>query len=193
VVLYAGRIGLGIEFSLKLIAKAIQDINASLGLSVKLVFRTEDKLNWMNDYSCVDHQPYASYSEMPGILAEADILMLPYDFSEESIRFIKYSMPTKATEYMISGTPVVVFAPSDTAIVNYAKKYNCFELVTENSLERLSQSLTRLIQDEHTRRQLGEKAKEIAETHHAADIVTRQFREALSSLQHKHLAEKAFI
>lgn len=52
---------------------------------------------------------------VPRMLAEADLLLLPYNFDERSARYIRFSLPTKAPAYMMSATPVLVYAPADVA------------------------------------------------------------------------------
>ncbi len=181
--LYAGRIGLGIDSSLKLIAEAVEKINTELHLSLKFMLRSDEQPGWINEYPSARFEHFVAYEEVPRMLSEADILMLPYDFSAESIRFIKYSMPTKASEYMMSGTPVILFAPPDTAVVNYAKKYDCFEISTENSVAALSASIKNIITSLPRRRQLSARATSIAEQKHNALLITSNFRKALSSIR----------
>lgn len=121
-ILYAGRIGLGIESSLELFVKAIEQINEENNMSVKFMLQTQDEPDWTADYKSVTHNKFVSYSDLPRVFSEADFLLLPYDFTSESIKYIKYSMPTKAPEYMVSGTTIIIFAPEETAIVKYAKR-----------------------------------------------------------------------
>ena len=139
-ILYAGRIGLGIETSLELIAKAIQQVNEELKISIKFILQTQEKPLWINNYKSVEHNNFVSYNDLPKIFSEADFLLLPYDFSQKSIKYIRYSMPTKAPEYMVSGTPIIIFAPEVTAIVKYAKKYNWAKVITENNISEISGS-----------------------------------------------------
>ena len=50
------------------------------------------------------------------LLAGTDLLVLPYNFDARSARYIRLSLPTKAPAYMISGTPILVYAPGDVAM-----------------------------------------------------------------------------
>jgi glycosyltransferase involved in cell wall biosynthesis len=181
-ILYAGRIGLGIDASLELIAKAIDQVNDELNLSSKFVLQTESKPGWATNYKCVQHQEFVPYSELPKVFSGADILILPYDFSSESIKYIKYSMPTKASEFMISGTPVLIFAPEETAIVKYARQYDWAKIVTENKLESIADSIKRLIQSEDLRRQIAENAIKTAEKNHDASKITKKFKDVIVAL-----------
>lgn len=179
--LYAGRIGLGIQASLKTIAESIQAINEELQLSIKFVLQTAEVPDWAAAYSCVQHRKFVPYQELPKVFSEADLLILPYDFSTVATQFIKYSMPTKASEYMISGTPIILFAPRDTATVKYAENYGWAAVVTENNVEDLSNTIKQLIFDEAARKNLAQNAQKIAETRHEMKRVSGDFKAMIYS------------
>lgn len=181
-ILYAGRIGLGIDKSLTTIAESIQKLGEEMRLPLTFVIQSGKAPDWINDYSCVEHRPLAPYEDLPRVFAEADLLVLPYDFSDQAIRYIKYSMPTKASEYMMCGTPIIVFAHPDTALVRYAEKYGWAELVTENGTAAFSRSLKKMLSDEHYRQAVAGRAKAMAEKNHRTDKVTEDFRTLMHSL-----------
>ena len=178
-ILYAGRIGLGIDSSLETIAKVIQSINVNLKMSIKFILQTAEKPEWSNRYSCVVHNSFVPYSELPKIFAEADFLILPYDFSRKSIKYIKYSMPTKATEYMASGTPIIVIAPEETAIAKYAKKYELAKVITNNEINNIAEEIRHLIENEELRKRIAQNAAKLVEKNHGSIEVTRRFREII--------------
>jgi glycosyltransferase involved in cell wall biosynthesis len=180
-VLYAGRLGIGIDESLKLIAQAIQSVNETLGLKMKFILQTKENPSWTANYICVEHRGFVAYNDLPKMFSGADFLVLPYDFSPQSIQFIRYSMPTKATEYMISGTPIMIFSPEQAALVNYAKNNQWAKIVTNNSIIALSEAITSLLQNEHERRTLAQNAIKVAEDH-SLSKVTSKFRNILNSL-----------
>lgn len=126
-----------------------------------------------------------AYNELPKVFAEADFLYLPYDFSAESIRFIKYSMPTKAPEYMISGTPVIVFGPGETALVEDAVQNKWAMTVTQNNVDRLAEAVAALVKDIGLRKQIADKAIGIAETNYNSEKVRNRFREVIASMTEK--------
>ena len=177
--LYAGRIGLGIDKSLKNIAEAIKRLNKELHADIKFIIQAKNAPNWINNFKNVKHQDFVAYEDLPRVFAQADILILPYDFSPESKSYIKYSMPTKAPEYMASGTPIIIFAPIDTALVQYAQKYNWAAIVTENSVHLLTEKLKKLVFDRSFREQIAHKAKNIAETRHDSEIVAKEFEKMI--------------
>jgi len=181
-ILYAGRIGLGIETSLELIAKAIQQVNEELKISVKLILQTQEKPLWINNYKSVVHNNFVSYYDLPKIFSETDFLLLPYDFSQKSIKYIRFSMPTKAPEYMVSGTPIIIFAPEVTAIVKYAKKYEWAKVITENSISEISETIRQLIENKVLRQQIAHNAMKIAEKNYNSINVTNHFRKLILSI-----------
>lgn len=181
-ILYAGRIGPGIETSLETIAKAIEQVNMQFRRSVKFILQTKDKPLWVDTYKCVTHKAMVPYDELPRVFAEADFLYLPYDFSAESIRFIKYSMPTKAPEYMISGTPVIMFGPGETALMKDGQRNNWAKVVTENNVEALAEAINTLITNDALRKELAENAIRIAETNYNSIKIRNEFKKVISSL-----------
>jgi glycosyltransferase involved in cell wall biosynthesis len=181
-ILYAGRVGLGIQSSLETIAKAVHTVNIELNTSIRFILQTAEKPIWSNIYTCVDHRNFVSYNDLPRVISESDILLLPYDFSKESIKYIKYSMPTKAPEYMISGTPILVFAPEGTAIVKYAKEYEWAKVITENNISKISESIKQLIESKELRQQIAQNAIKIAEKNHNSIDVTNHFRKVILSI-----------
>jgi len=181
-VLYAGRIGPGIETSLETIAEAIEQVNRHFKRSVKFILQTKDKPLWVENYPCVQHKSLVAYSELPKVFAEADFLYLPYDFSKESIRFIKYSMPTKAPEYMISGTPIIMFGPGETALMKDGKRNNWAKVVTENNVEALAEAINALVTNDDLRKEIAQNAIRIAEANYNSVKIRDQFKEVITSI-----------
>lgn len=182
VILYAGRIGPGINTSLESMAQAVDKANQELNTSVQFVLQTKDQPAWLERYKCAKHKPMVAYNDLPRVFAEADFLYLPYDFSQESISFIKYSMPTKAPEYMVSGTPIIVFGPGETALVDDAVQNKWAITVTKNDTELLAKAVASIISDIGLRRQIASNAINIAETNYDSVKVRNRFRETLASL-----------
>lgn len=184
VILYAGRIGPGIQTTLESMAKAIEIVNSKSQTEVQFVLQTKDKPAWVDNYPCVKHKAQVAYSELPKNFAEADFLYLPYDFTKESIRFIKFSMPTKAPEYMISGTPVIVFGPAETALVQDAQLNNWGKVVTENNIKALADAITDLIINSGSGKKIAANAVRIAEENYNSVRIRNKFKEVICSIVH---------
>ena len=185
--LYAGRIGLGIDSSLKTIAKAIDQVNEDLNMSAKFVLQTQpgEKPAWLAEYKCVQHQSFVPYEELPKVLSSADFMVLPYDFAKGPLKYIRLSMPTKASEYMISGTPIIVFAPEETAIVKYAQKSGWAKVIVENEVEVVTEAIKQLFQNKDERRKIAQNAIQVAENNHDSRKISKSFQDAICSLAQK--------
>lgn len=187
--LYAGRIGLGIQSSLKKTAQAVEEVNQRLRIKMTLTVQSPERPGWIDDYSCTRYRKPVPYKELPRVFSEADFLLIPYDFSTTANAFIKYSMPTKAPEYMASGTPILIFSPADTALVQYANGANWAKVVTQNSTEQLTTAIQELVIDEQERQQIAGNAVTLAENRHDQTVVSRGFQELIISTV-DHLKQK---
>lgn len=181
-ILYAGKTSLGVKTSLEIVAKAIQYINDTLNMSIKFNLQIKENPSWITKYSCVERKSFVPYNDLPKVFSEADFLILPYDFSRESIKYVQYSMPTKATEFMISGTPIILFAPKETAIVKYCQLHDCAKIITENNIQSFANSIKDLINNESERLHIAKNAKRLANEKHNSLKVTNDFERIIKSL-----------
>lgn len=187
-ILYSGRIGIGITESLMDIAFAIDSIkNESFNINLHIQTFTKDPgiLNKLQKFRCVVINPFAAYEQLPEIFSAADILLLANDFSVKGLVYLKYSMPTKASEYMISGTPVLLYAPKETAISKFFMKNDCGCCVTERSSVELRNALDHLIKDENYRKNIGRNAVALALEKFDQDKVRNEFQRFLMDVSHK--------
>jgi len=189
VILYAGRIGLGIDESIETFARSLQLVNDESKLDIKLVLHSDLIPTWVSGFTCVEHRALVQHGDLPGLFSKADFLLLPYDFSPKSIKYIKYSMPTKAPEYMISGTPMIIFAPEETAIVQYAMKHEIGFIISENKVNGIAASIRQLIDNKELRSRIGHQAVQIAAQNHNSKFVNRNFRNLICSVTSGTVAE----
>ncbi len=113
------------------------------------------------------------------ILSEADLLVLPVNFDEASVRYIRYSMPTKIPAYLASATPTLVYGPRGVAQVDYADRSGWGHTVAERGSGKVARAIEMLIQDRPLRTILGMRAFEVAEAEHDGMIVRRRFHSCL--------------
>lgn len=184
-ILYAGRIGSGLQNCLFDVASAINNLN-SKGLNIEFQIQaTMDNpiLKKLAEFNCVKIKGVAPYNQLPDIFSAADLLLLPNDFDKNSVSFLKHSMPTKASEYMVSGTPVLVFSSSESAVTKHALKHKWAYVVSENSQEKLESAIRNLFEDEDLRIRIGTHAKAYAIKHFDGETVRTRF---LKTLQNQH-------
>lgn len=184
-VLYSGRIGMGITDSIYEVAEAIDMMNLN-GMKIDLHIQTPTKderiLNQLKKYKCIIINPFAELSQLPGIFSDADILLLANDFSDDALDYLRLSMPTKASEYMVSGTPVLIYSPEETAVTKFFKENECGYCVTRQDQKEIIKAFENLINDEEYRRRTGTRAIEIARSRFSAVKVRKEFQELLLGL-----------
>lgn len=118
-------------------------------------------------------------------IAAADVLLLPVNFDEDSVRFIRYSMPTKVPAYLTVGTPILLYAPAGIAQVEYARDDQWGLIVDEEDPETLKAELIRLCEDTKLRAQLSETAKTVAQRNHDVKTVRMRFQQVLAEAAHR--------
>ncbi|MBZ0183490.1 MAG: glycosyltransferase [Melioribacteraceae bacterium] len=181
--MYAGRIGIGTEESLIDIAEAVEEL-VNEGLDIRL--KIQLNINSFNvpprliSLKYTQLHNFISYDQLPQVLSRADVLLLPIDFDEKAQRYIKYSMPTKVTEFMITGVPILVYAPEDTAMVNYARVNDWALIVNKKNKSELKRAIIDLYLNEELRKSLGERGRSIALLKHDSKIVCENFRNTIA-------------
>lgn len=181
-VMYAGRIGRGTSDSLVDIGSAVANLGEE-GLDIQFVVQSTTKESPHKDLiaakpHCLIHPPVA-YEALPQKLASADLLVLPMDFDPENFSYIRLSMPTKCSEYMATGVPILVYAPEQAALVQYAKRENWAEVVDQNKVTALVETIRRLYLETERRSSLGQVGKQTAVRSHDAGNVRKAFKKLM--------------
>jgi glycosyltransferase involved in cell wall biosynthesis len=183
-ILYAGRIGVAVKNSVRDIAMAVTSL-AGKGHSLVFEIQTNDVAMLKSTVDLNEHVRWMKpigYHELPGKFSAADLLVLPHDFDRSSIDFLRLSFSTKVTEYMISGTPVLVYADKETALARGAMKTKWAYVVTEESPMALEKAILELMGSQELRKTYGERAKKLAAENEDASLVREKFRSCFRDL-----------
>jgi len=167
--------------SLRDIARAVTRLSAG-GLDVQLwIHSPAHESAYLQDLSsqAVRIEGPPDPESIARLLAGTDLLVLPYNFDARSARYIRLSLPTKAPAYMISGTPILVYAPGDVATARYATQEGWGHVVAIRGEEPVMSAIRTLMQNTALREQLGRRAKEVAVARHDASVVKAAFWAAL--------------
>jgi glycosyltransferase involved in cell wall biosynthesis len=182
-IVYTGRIGTANNKSIEDLCKVINNLNNEK-VKYNLNIYTPDfiskqtkkfkKNNGINIYPPLHH------SQMPLMLNMADVLFLPLDFDKKGYLFSKLSMPTKASEYMISGTPILIYAPLETALVKHSEKYGWAYSVKTNNLNLLSEGIIKISQDKQLRKNLSYRSYNFSKMNYNAENIRTSFESELN-------------
>jgi len=114
-------------------------------------------------------------------IVDADILLLPVNFDATTLRFIRYSMPTKIPEYLMSGTPVLVYGPEGVAQVDYARREGWGHVVSQQGVASLAAGIRELLTDEALRKRVTTRGRALAMERHEATKVRAEFQDTLKA------------
>lgn len=181
--LYSGRLTQGIDNTIQKIALCIDELIESESFNIKLKIQSNTRPEWVENYKSILFSYYIEYDLLPELYSSVDLLLLPYDFKGSGFDFIRLSMPTKAAEYMASGTPILLIAPKSTALSQYSKKYNWGYVINSDEIVDIKKGIMDLYLNKDLRSQIGEKGIEIARNRHSIDNVQDAFQSLFDSLK----------
>ena len=176
-ILYSGRIGKANKNCIFLMIQAIDFIRNKLERDIELyVYSLDHDLLSLKGRNYLHLNKPIDHLAIPGLLRSVDLLYLPLDFDQNSIQFAKFSMPTKASEYMISGTPILLFAPSETYLYQHALINNWAKIVGDYSLEKLIEAIVEIQDNLEIRNNIVIHAKDFALKNFDAIIIREEFK-----------------
>ena len=184
-ILYVGRLGLANEHSIYSFASAISQLKIDrfkIEMDI-FTYNTNTRISKkIGNLKNVKISPSVNHDIIPSLLAEYDLLLLPLDFTVAGFKYAQYSLPTKASEYMISGTPILVFAPKETAISKFCSDNECGYCVVERSKKEIKEAIQFLINNEDYRIKISQNAVRLAKELFDADKVRNRFQQLLMNL-----------
>jgi len=187
-VLYLGRIGVANKKSIHSFSKVVSELKTEQYKITLDIFTSDTDNRFIKKKSGLRNikiNPAVKYEEVPSLLKQFDLLLLPLDFTKDGLRYARYSIPTKASEYMISGTPVLVYAPGETAISKFISSNECGCCVTEQNKNKLETELQNIINDKEYSNKLSNNAFELAKRLFDATRVRSEFQNSLKEISKK--------
>ncbi len=190
---YIGKINKDTAPCLLQLAKAIEKLNKEEQLlnfqlftpSLKhKVAKKIQKRAYCTVFESVEHY------KIPSILSKSKFLFLPLAFSRRSRQYTKLSMPTKATEYMASGSTSIVYAPPEIALSKHAKKHKWAYLIQKKELKYLIEGLKSILQNRELQKELIQNAQHLVKTQYTTAIVREKFRLTLLTKQKEETNRK---
>ncbi len=182
--LYAGSIYADVQLqSLMDVAAAVASLRGagkSLSLDVMCPeFMIAPHRAAIESHDGVRVVPQVARNQYFPTVCDADVLLLPVNFSSSAYRMVRYSMPTKVPEYLVSGVPVFLYGPEGVAQVSYALREGWGHAVTRRDPQDLQRELLRVVEDDGLRKAMVGRARRTAAERHDATAVRGKFREAL--------------
>src|SRR5205807_8748009 len=112
---------------------------------------------------------HVAHSSAAGALAwqrKADLLLLPLSFGHSGADVIRTAAPGKMAEYLVSGVPILVHAPSDSYISQDAHRLGWGFVVDRSDARFIAEAIGRLLADDQLRQRLVANAFDVANARH---------------------------
>jgi len=95
-------------------------------------------------------------------LCDADIILIGYNFDDETRRYLQFSFANKVPESLASGAAVLAYGPEGLQTIDYLSRHKIAKVVSKPGAESLKAGLTELMKNNHMRKALGESGREHA-------------------------------
>lgn len=166
--LHLGRISFPVINSLMLAAKAIEDLNSNdikIELHIYSFDYSSESSKIFSSINAVYVYPPVKYEQVPRLIKQHDLLLLPLDFDRKTIQYTRLSFSTKAPEFMASGKPIIVLAPKESALSIHAQKYGWAITVNRPKIFEIQKAIMSVINSPELVNVITEKALRFAVEH----------------------------
>lgn len=165
-IVYTGKINEDTKDCLLDMCKAIQKLNCQGGIFVFDVYTPDYGHNTklFKEYDSCHVFPPIPHHEVPAVMKSYSALLLTLGFSQKSREYVRLSMPTKLSEYLASGVPIMLYCPQEIALAKYVGSKDCAICCFERNVNRLIE-LTQKLEDKAFCKDLSVKASQVARDH----------------------------
>ena len=127
----------------------------------------------------VERSGHLDDEQIQHALRAADVLFLPLAFDSPIAEVIRTSSPGKLADYLITGRPVLLHAPSDSFPVQYARRNACAWVVDRKAPQILADTLREIVSEASARRTVTGQAVDCARRDFSAESARGAFLELL--------------
>lgn len=144
-VAYLGNIYWAQEQTLRNLHQALGEITA---FKTKLLVYTHNPIEQLHALGIHENEntifTKCLPEEVPGVLDQSDVAYIGLSFNTQYPNLINTSSPGRLCDFIRSNTPILVHAPRESFIAQYAKRFDFAYVVDENSITQLRQALTEM-------------------------------------------------
>lgn len=168
--IYVGNLLYGRLQTLKLLSKAIEEINLISHKKIKLSVYTQTELkegdaSFFNQRKFVKIYPPVPYSKAKELQAHADILLYVESFIKKYYRVARLSFSTKITDYLGMGKLVVAIGPKDIAPIEYLDENKAALVISEQ--DKICKQLRDILTDPKQIETIRKNSRRCCEFYHS--------------------------
>lgn len=179
--LYVGKINYDTEACLIDCCKVVESLNKE-GKSIRFDVYSPDysiKCDLFDKYEHCTLFPSIPHESIPELTKSYTALFLTLGFSKHSVKYVKLSMPTKLSEYLASGLPIVLYCSDSIALYHYVSNNKCAFTCCSRGETELMTTMLKLFDKEESLRVVN-NAHIIAQNHDVG-VIRAKFLETVKS------------
>lgn len=115
------------------------------------------------------------------IMEKAHCFLIPSTFNEQNHSHYKFSFPTKLTELIASGRPILSYGPQDTATNRFLSHYNIGIQVNQRSIEKIALELLEFIESYTQRAEVSYSTRKTIEESFSANATRSRIAQIFDS------------
>lgn len=188
-IVYLGSINNNNSSALRDVSKAVHELNQS-GHKVKFdIYSFQHKTlqaRKLKHWQGVNLLPPAQYHEIPQLVSKYDFALLALNFNHRSLKYTRLSFSTKASEYMASGIPTIIYASKHAEYSRHALKYGWAYAITERGVDNVKSALLKLINNKDLRQEISNRAVKYSEENCDTQQVASAFLDSFTKLINKN-------
>lgn len=163
---FAGNIGIGRWRLLQKLGNALGEL-AEEGISARLTIYTAPSVievhgKELTQSQVVDLKPWVPVSELPGIFHEADLLVHVESFDANYVKYTKWSLSSKISQYMMAGRPILAFGEPSLASIRLVAEQEAGFVLGSLTPDLIKSVLRSVIMNHEKRVELGRNGRQFA-------------------------------
>ena len=180
--LYAGKLIIGRFDTVKLIGKALDEVNKN-GVKIELdvyttTHLTDEQLNGLSPY--VHILGAIPQTEVAAVQSKADVLLFAEALDGENAKTARLSFSTKLTDYFRSGKCILAVGNRDTAPMEYLAENDA--ALTASSLQEIITTLNILIDSKECITEYAKRAYTCGKRKHSIDYIRARLDKVLQDI-----------
>lgn len=154
--------------------------NRNVSLEISSIDKNPSFMKKIKNLKGISFYKSVNISEIPHLISRYDIFLIIEDFTKDAQKYLHFSISTRASEGMISGLPVLIYAPDESALCKYFRHTDSGCIVGERDTVKLEMAIMMLWDDPNLRQRITKNAIRTAIADSDSTVVREEFREALT-------------
>jgi glycosyltransferase involved in cell wall biosynthesis len=182
-IIYSGRTYYPYFDSLLDVCRIVDHLNRQnrkVSLDISPFEKNPNFLRKIRDLKGIGFYTPVPAAEIPDLIKRYDLFLICEDFDREARRYLHFSISTRASEGMISGVPVLIYAPEESALCKYFFKTGSGFIIGERDTNKLESAILKLWNDNEYRQLISKNAVRTAMADSDSAVVRNNFRKALN-------------